>query len=76
MSPPVPVNLKNNASALQHENCVTSAISELLDAGQSMHSASRVKLFEYRHAKFSNRTQMYYGLKQTNKHKQGCCLQH
>ena len=43
---------------------------------QSMHSASRVKLFEYRHAKFSNRTQMYYGLKQTNKHKQGCCLQH
>lgn len=41
MSPPVPVNLKNNASALQHEICVTSAISELLDAGCIVEQSSK-----------------------------------
>ena len=41
LSPPVPVNSKNNTCALQHENCVTSTISELLDAGCIVEQSNR-----------------------------------
>lgn len=41
LSPPEPVKLKNNASALQHVKFVKSAISELLDSGCIVEQSSR-----------------------------------